>query len=647
MSRGPQRLPDGGHIDRSRRLSFTFEGRSLCGFAGDSLASALLAQGITLFGRSFKYHRPRGLLGAGVEEPNALMTLGEGPRTTPNIAATVTELYEGLAARRQNGWPSVDFDLMAVNSLLAPLLGAGFYYKTFMGPRRGSWMFYEPFIRRAAGLGRAVHARDPDRYETRYEFADVLVIGAGAAGLAAARSAGACGARVVLAEQDWLLGGQLLSLRASDPLDAWRAEQESALAGLANVRILTRTTALGLYDGNMVALLTRHAGGQPDAARGDARETLTTLCAKAIVFATGAIEQPLVFADNDRPGVLLASAAQTYLNRYAIALGSAIVVATNNDSGWMSAAALARGGASVTVVDQRVSIAGPLLEAARRAGVEVLTGSLVTRALGHRQVRGACITTLAGAQQKTLECDLLCMSGGWAGTVHLTSHTGIKPVYRADIDSFVPGGLAVGHFGAGALTGAFSPGGALHSGAAAGAAAAQHAGLRTPAGDHSAILSPAGAAELPYTVEPARPGPHRPRGKAFVDFQSDVTTRDVASAHQEGFESVEHLKRYTTLGMGTDQGKTSNLNAIGMMSGLRRAGYPVNRHHHLPAAVHAGQHRGARGRTVGQHFRPIRRSPLHDWHTQNGAVFIEAGPWLRAWYYRWAGRRRQALMSRK
>jgi heterotetrameric sarcosine oxidase alpha subunit len=639
MSDRPYRLPHGGRIARERPLTFTLDGRSLSGFAGDTLASALLANGLTLIGRSFKYHRPRGFVAAGCEEPNGLVTLGKDGRTTPNVAATMVELQEGLSARRQNGSPSVDFDLMAVNSWLAPLLGAGFYYKTFMGPRQGSWMFYEPFIRRAAGLGRAVHERDPDRYETRYEFADVLIIGAGAAGLSAARAAGQSGARVVLAEQDSLPGGHLLSLRADDALEAWRTSTLRALEDMANVRILTRTTALGLYDGNMVALLTRHASAHPDPAGGEAREVLTTLCAKSIVFATGAIERPLVFGDNDRPGVMLASAARTYLTRFAVAMGQRIVVATNNDSAWHSAAELARSGAAVTIVDQRALIQAPLLAMAREAGIATETGSIVTRALGRRKVQGARMATLGGSGERTLDCDLLCMSGGWSCTVHLTSHTGIKPVYRPEIDSFVPGAFATGHFGAGAVMGTFNAREALREGAAAGALAARHTGFKVaPAAQFDEMPADAGLSDRPYSMEPVRAPHPAMRGKAFVDFQSDVTTRDVSGAQQEGFESVEHLKRYTTLGMGTDQGKTSNINAIGLMSSLRGTGMAVTgtttfRPPYTPVSIGA-----LAGRNIGHHFRPIRRSPLHEWHASHGAAFIEAGPWLRAWYYDWAGK---------
>jgi heterotetrameric sarcosine oxidase alpha subunit len=633
MSHQARRQPSGGRIDRERALSFTLEGRVLSGFAGDTLASALLANDIRLVGRSFKYHRPRGFMAAGVEEPNGLFTLGSGGRTTPNVAATVTELYEGLAAQRQNGSPSVDFDLMAINSLFAPLLGAGFYYKTFMGPRQGSWMFYEPFIRRAAGLGRARHERDPDRYETCYKHADVAVIGAGPAGLAAARAAGASGARVVLIEQDSLLGGALLSSRTDEVQETLRRDMERAIEKLPTVEILRRTTALGLYDGNMLALVTRMANGQPDPNRGESLEVITTLNAKAIIFATGAIERPLVFGDNDRPGVMLASAAQSYLNRYAVAVGCRVVVATNNDAAWYSAADLARGGAEVTVIDQRAEIDATLRQLAEQSRLRVVIGTVVTRALGRRWVEGVRTAALDAAPERTLACDLLCMSGGWSGTVHLTSHNGVKPVYRSDIDAFVPGELAAGQYVAGAIMGSSRLSEIIAGGTQAGSNAAMHAGFTAAAIVDVAI----GLPDRPYRVEPARTPRTALRGKAFVDFQSDVTTRDVSAAVAEGFQSVEHLKRYTTLGMGTDQGKTSNVSAVGMVAELRgvgvsAAGTTTFRPPYTPVSVGA-----LAGRNIGQHFRPVRRSPLHDWHLANGAALIEAGPWLRAWYYRWAG----------
>ena len=632
MSARPVRLPEGGHIDRSAPVTFSLEGRTLSGFRGDTLASALLASGITLVGRSFKYHRPRGFLAAGVEEPNGLFTLGSGGRTTPNIAGTTTELYSGLHARRQNAWPSVEFDVMAINSLAAPLLSAGFYYKTFMGPRRGSWMFYEPFIRRAAGLGQGVHERDPDRYETRHAFADVAIVGAGPAGLAAALVAGRTGARVALIEQDWLLGGTLLSM-SDQRSSTWCQAVQSELASLSNVEVLRRTTALGLYDGNTLALVERRDALQPDPARGEAREIAITLRARSIVFATGALERPLVFADNDRPGVMLAGALRTFLNRYAVLAGQRVLVATNNDSAYAAAVDLARRGATVTLADQRRAPDPELVQALAAARIEFLPGAVLTGATGGRAVSGARLALVDGGREIRIACDAIGMSGGWSPALHLTSHTGIKAAYRADIDAFVPGGYAAGHYGAGAITGDYGLAQAVAAGADAARRACAHCGR-----DGGGSIDAPGVPELGYRHEPANAAPGVHKGKAFVDFQNDVTTADLAIAHQEGFVSVEHLKRYTTLGMGTDQGKTSNANAIALMAGLRDmslpdAGTTTFRPPYTPVSIGA-----LAGRNVGHHFRPVRRSPLHAWHAANGATFIEAGPWLRAWYYAWAGR---------
>jgi heterotetrameric sarcosine oxidase alpha subunit len=624
------RLPQGGRIDRDRPLSFVFDHRPLTGYAGDTLASALLANGVRLVGRSFKYHRPRGFLSAGVEEPNGLLTIGEAGRRTPNVPATTVELHEGLFCQRQNGWPSVDFDLMALTSWLAPLFGAGFYYKTFMGPRRGSWMFYEPFIRRAAGLGRADHLPDPDRYETRHAFADVLVIGAGPAGLAAARAAGRAGCRVTLAEQDFLLGGSLLAAPVGGADDALRSELEADVAALPNVEVLRRTTALGVYDGNTVALVERHDHARPDPAKGEAREVVVTLRASAIVHATGAIEKSLLFGDNDRPGVMLAGAVRSYLNRHAVAVGRQAVIATNNDSAWSTAGDLAAAGIGVTLLDERTEAGAGLADAARGCGVDVRFGARVSRALGGRAVRG--VEVAIGGRTERIGCDVVGLSGGWSPTLHLTSHTGSRPSYDAGLDAFVPGPFASGHYGAGAVMGTRSLVRTLADGHAVGEAAARHVGAAGSAGS-----PPVARAEAPTGHEPSPPERAPGGGKAFVDFQNDVTTRDIALAHEEGYHSVEHLKRFTTLGMGTDQGKTSNVDAARLMAALRgirmaEAGTTTYRPPYTPVSVGA-----LAGRATGLHFRTIRRTPMHDWHLANGVVMIEAGPWLRPWYYRWAG----------
>ena len=633
MSFAPHRLPAGGRIERSARLNFSLDGRRMSGFAGDTLASALLANGVKVVGRSFKYHRPRGFLSAGGEEPNGLFTLGDDGRSEPNIAGTVTELSEGLVARRQNAWPSVAFDLRSINAIGAALLTAGFYYKTFMGPTRGAWMFYERFIRRAAGLGAATHRADPDRYETRHAFADVLVVGGGPAGLAAALAAARAGARVVLAEQDSLVGGSLLSETVTGPAEKWRCDIESELESLPQVTVLRRTTALGVYDGNTVALIERRAE-LADAAAGAARQVVITLRARAIVYATGAAERPLVFANNDRPGVMLSSAVRTYLNRFAVSLAERAAVVTNNNGAYAAAFDLARQGTAVTVIDQRPAVPQELHAQAISHGIELITGATVTDVHGSKAVHAVTIAGMAdGLRPRRHDCDLLCISGGWSPLVHLTAHGGLKPRYRSDIAAFVPEGYAPGQFGAGAVSGTFALTAAINEGADAGRKAARHAGRDAPA---SGVTAPA-LDDSVYSIEPDWRQPRRHPEKAFIDFQNDVTVRDLMVAHQEGYESVEHLKRYTTLGMGTDQGKTSNINALAMLASLRGEDIPAVgtttfRPPFVPVALGA-----LAGRSVGKHFRPMRRSPLHDWHLAHGGQLIEAGPWMRAWWYRWAG----------
>lgn len=615
-----RRLATGGRVDRNQPIDFRFDGKRYSGFAGDTLASGLLANGVSLVGRSFKYHRPRGIFSAGIEEPNALVTIGHDGRRDPNVPSTMVELVEGMEAQSQNRWPSLSFDLMAANQLLGPLLSAGFYYKTFMGPTRRAWLFYEHFIRRAAGLGKASLHPDPDRYDSEFAFADVAVIGAGPAGLAAALTAGRCGARVILIEQDSLLGGQLLSQPPNGAAAAWLQATCDELDGLANVvSIRTRATAFGLYDGNTIGIVER----RDHAADAGARHRLVLLKARSIVFATGAIERPLLYADNDRPGIMLASAAARYQGRFAVACGARVVVAANNDSAYATAIALAEAGSQVTLLDARP--ASSQSASAIKAGVDARLDHHLVGALGS-PITAATFRT--GSSSGKLTCDLLLTSAGWTPSVHLTSHLGIKPIYDDRIGAFVPGSYAAGHFGAGAVTGMFSTAGAIEQGAAAGAQAAAICGLKPHSiGVANLELDEGMACDLPALAAPAR-------GKVFVDLQTDVTTADIALADREGFRSIEHLKRYTTLGMGTDQGKTSNVHAIALMALARHqsvaeTGTTTFRPPYASVAIGA-----LAGRAVGQHFKPIRRTPLHDWHLGKDAEMLDVGLWKRPLFYR-------------
>jgi methylglutamate dehydrogenase subunit C len=620
----------GGLVDRSQPMSFRFDGRTYWGFAGDTLASALLANGVTLVGRSFKYHRPRGILTAGPEEPNALVELRTGARREPNTRATTVELFDGLEAASQNRWPSLAFDLLSVNQLFSPLLVGGFYYKTFMWPASLWEKLYEPMIRRAAGLGRASGLPDPDHYEKATAHCDLLVIGSGPAGLMAALAAGRTGARVILCEDDFRLGGRLLAERheiGGMPGHEWVRQAEQELASLPEVRIFRRTQVFGVYDGGTYGAVERVADHLAVPGEHQPRQRLWRFVARRCINAMGAIERPLVFGGNDRPGVMMASAIRTYVNRFAVAPGRKVAVFTTTDDGWSTAAALAAAGVEVAaVVDPRVSVADSVM---RHAGdARTFLGATVLDAHGGRALRRIGIRQ--GAKRLALDVDTLAVSGGWNPQIALTTHRGAKPRWSDALSTFLPDGLPAGMTVVGAANGDLTLAGALRSGARAGTEAAEALGFAGSAVTvPSAADEPAGSAPL-WHVEGSR-------RKAFVDLQNDVTAKDVELAHREGFRSVEHLKRYTTLGMATDQGKTSNVNGHAMMAGLMKRSIPqtgttVSRAPHLPVAIGAlaGHHRG-------KHFKATRLVAGHDWALRNGATMVEAGQWLRPQWFAQAG----------
>ena len=610
----------GGLIDRSQTLSFTFDGRTYQGHPGDTLASALLANGVRLVGRSFKYHRPRGVFSAGSEEPNALVTLRDGARAEPNTRATVVELYDGLVARSQNHVGPLSFDALAVNDLLSPMFAAGFYYKTFMWPK-GFWeKLYEPAIRRAAGLGRLSMQPDPDAYDKGFLHCDLLVIGAGPAGLAAALTAARAGARVILADEDFRLGGRLLA--ESHPLDEapatdWIAACEAEFASLPNLRLLRRTTVFGVFDHGVYGAVEQVADHLPEPGQG-VRQTLWRITARRAVLAAGATERHIPFANNDRPGVMLAGALRAYANRWAACPAERVAIFTSNDDGHRTAQDLAaRGVRIVGVIDAR--------EDAKPSGdYPFFPGAVVTDASGRLGLRHVEIRQ--GGQTHVLECGALGVSGGWNPNVALSSHHRGRPVWSEALLAFVPGaGGPIGLSAAGAAAGDGSTQGALQGGARAAQAALAGLGI---------------AAELPRLPR-AEDTPvtqaalwHVPgRGRAWVDFQNDVTVKDIRLAHQENMRPVEHLKRWTTLGMATDQGKTANVTALAVMAELTgrtipETGTTIFRPPYTPVSLSV-----LGGGDSGPHFRPRRLTPTHHWAEARGATFVEVGPWMRAQYF--------------
>jgi sarcosine oxidase subunit alpha len=636
----PRRTSSGGRIDRLRTIRFIFDGRPYTGHAGDTLASALLANGVTLFGRSFKYHRPRGVLTAGIDEPNALVTVLRGEVREPNLPATMVEIHDSLVAESQNRFPTLAWDVSAVNQFAGGLISAGFYYKTFMGPAIGPlkgtrfWMLCERFIRRAAGLGRAGRAPDTARYERMNAFCDVLIVGSGPAGLMAAATAAEQGARVIVAELEARPGGSAnWSGETIDGMPAaeWAAGIVEGLKTHDNVRLLPRTTVWGFYDGKTLAALEHVSDHKERPDKGEPRHRHWVIRAGKVVLATGALERPLVFPGNDRPGVMLAGAARRYANEFGVLTGEKVAFFTNNDTAYHTAIALRQAGANVAaVVDVRANISDTMRNLASDAGAEMLIGHAVIGTDGGKALSGIKVQrfdstsgTLSG-EPRLIEADCLLMSGGWSPTIHLASQAGAKAQWDAELQAFLPPEDDGNWIGAGAFNGSFTTAEAIVEGHMAGLAAS---GAKAAADDDLPAVDAVVTDPAPAPVFEIRAP-----GKSFVDFQHDVTTDDVRLAHREGFVSVEHLKRYTTLGMATDQGKTSNVPGLAIMA--EALGKPIpevgtTRFRPPFAPVSVGSLAAERYGDI----RPERLTPMHDWHVAHGATLYSAGLWYRPMIY--------------
>jgi sarcosine oxidase subunit alpha len=635
------RSKKGGRIDRTQPLAFSFNGTRYRGYAGDTLASALIANGVSIVGRSFKLHRPRGIVGSGAEEPNAILQIGSGASTLPNQRATQVELYDGLEARSVKGWPNINIDLAGINDVFSRLLGAGFYYKTFMRPRV-LWPTFERFIRHAAGMGESPTEPDPDYYEHRNAHCDVLIAGAGPAGLMAALAAARSGARVIIADEQNEFGGQLLS--ASDKIDTqaavdWVRDVCEELASLANVTLLPRSTVFGYFDHNFLTIAERCTDHLGEHQHNRVRQRLWRVRARQVVLAQGAFERPLVFCNNDRPGVMLASAVSSYIKRYAVVPGRRVVVFTNNDSAYQTAIDLQRAGVTVAaIVDSRAAGAADLGAAAEDAGLAIMRGHVVCDVAGRRRVRGVRIAKWNGDNTVTVEagmqidCDLVAMSGGWSPAVHLHSQAGGKNQWDDDLHCFVPGKTHQACRSAGAADGRWSLQECLRSGLAAGDDAAQRCGFASAKLEMPAVGLVDTSKLEPLWRVPAASDPDR-CPKQFLDFQNDTSVADVRLAVREGFRNIEHVKRYTALGFGTDQGKLGNINGMAALAeclgeSIPNVGTTTFRPAYTPVSfgVCAGDH-------VGDLYDPERKTAIHEWHQSLNVPFETVGQWLRPWYF--------------
>ena len=633
------RLDNAGLINKNKKISFKFNGKSYFGYEGDTLASALIANGVHLVGRSFKYHRPRGFFGAGVDEPYAIVQLYRNGETDPNVRATEQELFEGLEAKSVNCWPSVNFDIGAINNFLNIFLPAGFYYKTFMWPRSFWYKIYEPFIRKAAGFGAASTKHDKEKYEHKYEYCDLLIAGSGPSGLASAYAAAKNGARVILAEDKPRYGGSLLTSDVNIGNQSgkdWADDIITELKGMENVVVKNRSQIFGYYDHNMLVMSERLTDHLPKSEKYTPKQRMWYIRAKQVVISSGSIERPIVFGNNDTPGVVLASAAKEYMKVYGVLVGKKPVIFTNNDSAYETAIEFKKNNINPIVLDSRKNPQSEIIKEALSLGIDVKFSHVVVTAKGYKKVKSCDIAMISDNKENlidisNIQCDCICVSGFWTPTIHLASQSGSKTKFMEDIDAFIPDKSKQKEITLGSANGIFTLDETLKTSFQKGYELSKE------------ITNKDNKLQSPQVSEKQHskhdkfwcvPLPNGKKYKRFLDFQNDVTVSDIELALREGYRSIEHVKRYTTLGMATDQGRTSNLNGLQLVSNLENkvvpaVGHTTFRPPYTPITIGA-----IVGREIGKHSKPTRKSPMHNWHEKNNAVFVDAGVWLRPRYYK-------------
>ena len=629
-------------IDETYKISFKFNGTTYYGYKGDTLASALLANDIHLVGRSFKYHRPRGIMTAGSEEPNAIIQLhSNSSRTEPNVRATEIEIYEGLEASSQNCWPSVNFDLGGVNNFLSPLLPAGFYYKTFMWPA-SFWEKYEYFIRKSAGLGKSPTEPDPDIYEHRYIHCDVLVVGAGISGIMAAKTAAKNGFKTLLVDEKSYLGGSTIyqnseQFKINNQIsNSWLEKEINEIKKFENLEIKTRTSVAAFHGYNFLLARENLTDHLPIEQRnGKTRQKLLKIRAKKVITATGSLERPLIFDNNDRPGILLSSAINKYASLFGVVCGEKNILFTNNDSAYETAANLFRKGISIeAIIDNREEIDSKLIKESEKNNIKIYKGYTIVDTYGYKRINKISIMQLSKDGQKvigskiSIPCDCLGVSGGWTPSVHLFTQSGGKLKFRDDDQVFIPNTYPSDQISIGSCNGDFTLDEILSN---ISKTLKEFLGVNKTGYENLEVQSSFNKSKRNIWLLPS--DKIVGKTKSFVDFQNDATAKDIRLALREGFRSIEHVKRYTTTGMGTDQGKLGNMHALGIISEISGSkmgelGTTTFRPPYTPLTFGT-----IVGRNVGEYFDVYRKTPMHDWHVKNKAKFENVGQWKRAWYY--------------
>ena len=633
------RLEKGGLINRNKKISFKFNGKEYYGYEGDTIASALLANGVHLVGRSFKYHRPRGFFGAGVDEPYAIVQMYRNNEVDPNVRATEQELFEGLEAKSVNCWPSVQFDIGAINNFLNRFFPAGFYYKTFMWPKSFWYNIYEPIIRKAAGFGAASIKHDKERYEHKYEYCDLLITGSGPSGLASAYAAAQNGAKIILAEDKPRFGGSLLTSDVTignQSGDEWANKIISELKSMPNVIVKNRSQVFGYYDHNMLVMSERVSDHLPKSEKYTPKQRLWYIRAKEVIISSGSIERPLVFGNNDTPGVMLSSAAKEYMKVYGVLVGKNPIVFTNNDSGYETAIEFKKNGIDPLVLDTRKSPDSEIIKEAKELNIKIKNSYVVVAAKGYKKVKSADISKISDDKTKiseieNIKCDSICVSGFWTPSIHLASQSGNKTKFNEQIDAFIPNQKKQKESTLGSANGIFTLEETLQTSFEKGNELSKQFTNNDKKISAPAVIEKKTSQHDKFWCVPL---PKGKKYKRFLDFQNDVAVSDIELAIKEGYRSIEHVKRYTTLGMATDQGKTSNLNGLQLVSEIEnkvvpQVGHTTFRPPYTPVSIGA-----IVGREVGKHSKPTRKSPMHYWHEKNNAVFVDAGVWLRPRYYK-------------